>query len=121
LKADPVGSGRFRFVRWTQGSSLEIAADAGNYRGRPSLDRMIWTVTPDYPGALTKLKGGEADVFDALHADNVAEVASNPKLHVVTTPGMDYGFLQFNLRDPKDQKRPHPLFANRELRRALTM
>jgi peptide/nickel transport system substrate-binding protein len=121
LKAHPVGSGRFRFVRWTPGSSLEIAADSGNYRGRPSLDRIIWSVSPDYLGALTKLNGGEADLFDVLHADNVDEVARNPKLRVVTLPGMDYAFLQFNLRDPNDQKRPHPLFSNRELRRALTM
>jgi peptide/nickel transport system substrate-binding protein len=120
-RMDPVGSGRFRFVRWTQGSSLEIAADTANYRGRPSLDRMIWSISPDYLGALTKLKGGEADVFDVLHADNVDEVARNPKLRVVTLPGMDYAFLQFNLRDPNDRRRPHPLFANRELRRALTM
>lgn len=120
-RTDPVGSGRFRFVRWTQGSSLEIAADTANYRGRPSLDRVIWSVSPDYLGALTKLKGGEADVFDFLHADNADEVARNPKLRVVTLPGMDYAFLQFNLRDPSDQRRPHQLFANRELRRALTM
>lgn len=121
LKANPVGSGRFRFVRWTQGASLEIAADTSNYRGRPFLDRIIWSASPDYLGALTKLKGGEADVFDVLHADNVNEVARNPSLRVVTLPGMDYAFLQFNLRDPEDPKRPHPLFANRELRRALTM
>lgn len=120
-RANPVGSGRFRFVSWTQGSSLEITADTANYRGRPSLDRVIWSMTPDYLGAVTKLVGGEADVFDALHAENVAQVAANPKLRVVTLPGMDYAFLQFNLRDPSGEGRPHPLFASREMRRALTM
>lgn len=120
-KADPVGSGRFRFVRWTQGSSLEIAADTGNYRGRPPLDRIIWSVSPDYVTALTKLTGGEADVFDALHADNVNQVAANPQLRVITLPGMDYAFLQFNLKDPAAKGSPHPIFGNREMRRALTM
>ena len=120
-KANPIGSGRFRFISWTQGSSLEIAADTANYRGRPLIDRVIWSMTPDYLGAVTKLAGGEADVFDALHADNVGQVAANPKLRVAALPGMDYAFLQFNLRDPANGRRPHPLFGNREMRRALTM
>ena len=34
---------------------------------------------------------------------------------------MAYSFLRFNLRDPGDTARPHPLFAERDLRRALAM
>lgn len=120
-RANPIGSGRFRFVRWTQGGSLEITADTTNYRGRPSLDRVIWSVAPNYLGALTRLNGGEADVFDALHAETVSGVARNANLRVITLPGMDYAFLQFNLRDPKGRQRSHPLFGSREMRRALTM
>jgi peptide/nickel transport system substrate-binding protein len=117
----PIGSGRFRFVSWTPGVSLEIDADTGNYRGRPSLDRVIWTMAPDYMGAVTKLLGGEADVFDALHAETAAQIARSPNLRTVILPGMDYAFLQFNLRDPSNLRAPHKLFANRDLRRALTM
>jgi peptide/nickel transport system substrate-binding protein len=36
-------------------------------------------------------------------------------------PGLEYQFVHFNLRDPADNRRPHELFANRELRRALAM
>ena len=34
---------------------------------------------------------------------------------------MDYAFLRFNLRDPANRNRPHPLFGDRKLRRAITM
>jgi peptide/nickel transport system substrate-binding protein len=34
---------------------------------------------------------------------------------------MDYAFLRFNLRDPQAPTRAHPLFGDRELRRALAM
>jgi peptide/nickel transport system substrate-binding protein len=34
---------------------------------------------------------------------------------------MDYAFLRFNLRDPADRARPHPLFGDRNLRRAIAM
>jgi peptide/nickel transport system substrate-binding protein len=35
--------------------------------------------------------------------------------------GFDYAYVQFNLRDPAAAEREHPLFADAELRRALTM
>jgi peptide/nickel transport system substrate-binding protein len=34
---------------------------------------------------------------------------------------MDYAFLRFNLRDPDESSKPHPLFQQRELRRAVAM
>src|SRR5438105_5068545 len=36
----PVGSGRFRLVRWDAGQRIELIADTANYRGRPPLDRV---------------------------------------------------------------------------------
>src|SRR5215212_2070679 len=63
VRLDPVGTGRFRFTRWVRESSLEITADTANYRGRPGLDRVIWSVAPDNQTAATKLLGGEADLY----------------------------------------------------------
>ncbi len=111
--ATPIGTGRFRFKRWTRGSSLEITADTGNYRGSPGLDRVIWSVAPSAGTAVTKLFGGEADVFAALKPEDAAEAKQRSQLRVTSGPGTDYYFLAFNLRKP--------IFASRELRRALTM
>lgn len=121
VRLDPVGTGRFRFNRWARESSLEITADTANYRGRPGLDRVIWSVAPDNQTAATKLFGGEADLYSGIRPDHVAQVVKNPRLRLVTLPGMSYVFMGFNLRDPKSRQRPHPLFGSRELRRALTM
>lgn len=117
----PIGSGRFRFRRWEKGSSVEIVADTTNYRGRAKLDRVIWTIAPDYTTALTRFLGGVADLFDALRAEDLDQVVRHPNLRVVTLPGTDYNFLQFNLRDPAHPDRPHPLFGDRSLRRAIAM
>jgi peptide/nickel transport system substrate-binding protein len=117
----PVGSGRFRFVRWVPGSTIEIVADTTNYQGRAKLDRVIWTISPDFTAAVTKLLTGEADLFEAMRSENVAAAARIPTLRVTTYPGFVYGFLLFNLRDPKVHERPHPIFGNAAVRRALTM
>ncbi len=121
LARKPMGSGRFRFVQWTPGSSIEVAADSGNYHGRPSIDRLIWSIAPDPKTVFTRLIGGEADVLEQVPVGDLPQLAGHPELKTVLLPGLDYNFVTFNLRDPKNQARPHPLFGDRELRRALTM
>ena len=117
----PIGTGRFRLRKWDKGASVEIIADTSNFRGRARLDRVIWTVAPEFQTAVTKLFSGGADLFDALRPENLRELARHPSLRAIVLPGMDYAFLRFNLRDPANKARPHPLFGNRELRRAITM
>ena len=121
LARSPIGSGRFRFVSWQAGSSVEIAADTGNYRGRPRLDRMIWSIAPDPNTAFTRLAGGAADVLEQISAAQLPQLAPHKEIRTSLLPGMDYNFIQFNLRDPANAARPHPLFGDRMLRRALTM
>lgn len=116
----PVGSGRFRFVKWVPGQSIELAADTLSYRTRPNLDRVILTIAPDFNTALTRLLGGEADVLEQIPASSLADLAKDTSVRTVFVPGLDYNFLQFNLRDRKRKTAPHPLFGDRALRRAFT-
>jgi len=117
----PIGSGRFRFARWVPNQTVEIVSDTANYRGRASLNRVIWSISSDFNTAATKLLTGEADFLEAMRADNVAEAAKKPSVRVRLFPNFSYGFLMFNLRDPKHHDKPHPLFGDRNVRRALTM
>jgi peptide/nickel transport system substrate-binding protein len=118
---NPVGSGQYRFVRWIPRAAVELAADTTNYRGAPKLSRLIWSIAPDFNTALTRFLSGETDFFEQLRPENLADVAKNPALRTRQFHSLQYQFAQFNLRDPANHTRPHPLFGNRELRRALTM
>jgi len=111
--ATPIGTGRFRFKRSTSGSSLEVTADTANYRGRPGLDRVIWWFAANGATAVTKLLGGEADLFAALKPEDVGAATRSSGLKVISIPSTAYVYLGFNLRKT--------IFASRELRRALTM
>lgn len=116
-----IGSGRFRLKRLDKGSSGELVADSGNHRGRAKLDRVIWSVTSGATTSAAQLLSGAVDVFDAMRPEDVREAARNPDVRVLAVPGLDYVFLQFNMRDRADNNRPHPLFGERELRRAIAM
>jgi peptide/nickel transport system substrate-binding protein len=117
----PIGTGRFRLRKWNKGASVEIVADTSNFRGRAKLDRVIWSVAPEFHAGLAKLFGGEADLFEGLRPENLPELARHGNLKTVILPGMDYAFLRFNLRDPANDQRPHPLFGDRNVRRAIAM
>lgn len=116
-----IGSGRFRLARWQPGQRLEIVADTANYRGRPRLDRVVFTPSPDFSSAVTRFFAGDADLFDQLRPENIAKLAGDTVRHALRYPNLQYATLAFNLVDPKQPKQPHPIFNERAVRRALTM
>jgi peptide/nickel transport system substrate-binding protein len=120
LASKPVGSGRFKFDRWDRGARVVLVADTGNYRGQPSVDRVIWTISSDYTGAALRFVSGAADFLDVVKPDFVARISGSGARVVITVPSLDYGYIGFNLRTA-DGKAPHPIFSNRAVRRALVM
>ncbi|HEU4989940.1 MAG TPA: peptide ABC transporter substrate-binding protein [Gemmatimonadaceae bacterium] len=117
----PVGSGRFRFVRWEPGSRLEIVADTGNYRGRARLDRVIWAISPDNNAAFTQILSGDADMLENATPDQLKAAAGHAGLRPFLWPSLQYVFLGMNFRDATHSAQPSPYFADVRVRRALSM
>jgi peptide/nickel transport system substrate-binding protein len=116
----PVGNGPFRFVRWDHGQTIEVAAADSFFLGRPSIDRVIWTIVPQNNVAVQRVMTGEADFIERVGADDIRTAATNADVMTTANGANQYGYIVFNLHDG-DSNRPHPILANRELRRALTM
>lgn len=118
----PVGVGPYRFVRWTAAQFLELAGDSTFFLGRPGIPRVVWRFAPDHGSAMRQLIAGEADVLEFLGApENIRLVERAAHLMVREYPSLFYTYLTFNLRDPQDRSGPHPLFADRAVRRAVVM
>lgn len=117
----PVGSGRFKFARWEPGTLVEVVANTEHYRGRPKLDRILWTIAPEFNAAAARLFSGEADYLEYLRPENVEEIKKHSELTMTRYGSLDYGFMWFNLRDPRNNARPHPIFGDVGVRRALSM
>jgi len=117
----PVGDGPYRFVRWQAAQSIELVADSTFFLGRPGIRRLIWRITPDLQVAVQQVIAGEADIREQLVTpDNVAR-ARAAGLSLYPFRGSVYTLLDFNLRASDDTTKPHPIFADRTLRRALSM
>jgi peptide/nickel transport system substrate-binding protein len=118
---NPIGSGRFRLSQWAANESIELVADTTHHRGRPHLDRVIFAVTPDANALTARLASGEIDAAEIGNAAQFRTLSQDPDLGTRILPAFDYAYLQFNLRDPRDRDRPHPIFGDVALRRALFM
>ena len=118
----PIGDGPYRFKSWKAGESLELTADSSFFLGRPHIPRLIWRFTPDLQVAVTQLVAGEADALEVLVSpDNIQRVKGAPQLATYPYKGSGYGYLGFNLAANGDSTKPHPLFGDRSIRRALAM
>src|SRR3989442_11377233 len=118
----PVGDGPYRFVAWKAGESVELAADSTFFLGRPHIRRLIWRFTPDLQGAVKQVIAGDADAVEVLgQPGNVKLGRAAPHLALYPYPGALDGFLRVNPSTGGDTTKPHALFGDRRLRRALTM
>jgi peptide/nickel transport system substrate-binding protein len=118
----PVGDGPYRFVRWTPGQSLELAADSTFFLGRPHIRRLIWRFTADLTVAVTQVVAGEADALQVLVTPaNIARATDATHLTLYPYAGSTYNTLSFNMRANGDSTHAHPLFGDAAVRRALVL
>jgi peptide/nickel transport system substrate-binding protein len=110
---NPVGNGPFKFKRWVPQQYIELTANDDYFLGRPHLDRVIWKVVPDRTNLLTQLERGEIDFYHHFPPEAYERLSKNPNLKIYRFPSRSYTYVAWNLRNP--------LFANRNVRRALNM
>ncbi|HEX2217325.1 MAG TPA: ABC transporter substrate-binding protein [Gemmatimonadales bacterium] len=121
--ARPVGSGPYRWVRRVEGEFIELAANEDFFLGRPAITRLIVRVAVSADARINLLLAGEADAIDNIPPPltNIARVEAARHLRVVPVPSNNLGYLLFNHRNPADRDRPHPILADRDVRRALIL
>ena len=120
LTRAPVGSGPYRLGRWDVNSTVELLANPDFFLGAPGVARIVVQVVPDLNLTVSQLIAEETDFADFLGSpSNVQRVRETKEVAVIDFPSLAYVFVGFNLRDPSSPNRPHPLFANRDVRRAI--
>ncbi|MET3290137.1 UNVERIFIED_CONTAM: peptide/nickel transport system substrate-binding protein [Brevibacillus sp. OAP136] len=109
---NPVGTGPFKFVEWKRNDSITLEKNPDYWnKGLPKLDKLVFKVIPDNSARLTALNSGEIDIMDGLNPDDAQSVKDNKDLQLFLRPGMNVGFLSFNV-----EKKP---FDNPKVREAI--
>lgn len=95
---EPIGTGPFKFVRYDKDQMVRMEAHESYFRGRPKLDRIVFSITTDASVRTQKLKAGECHlVYDPAAAD-FDSIRSDGNLKIIEAQGMNVAYLGMNVR-----------------------
>jgi len=102
----PVGTGPYRVKTWLPGQSLLLEAFPGHFGGSPHIPQLKLIFLADAATRFLNLKAGRIDVMElspAQYAVVKGHPEQWPQFALYRCRGVRYGFLGFNLRDPRWQ------------------
>ncbi|HEY7790440.1 MAG TPA: ABC transporter substrate-binding protein [Vicinamibacterales bacterium] len=101
FRRHPIGTGPYEFVSYATDDQVVLKANPDYYKGAPRNAGLVMKVVPDDTMRGLELEKGTVDlVVNTLAPDIVAQLRHNRALQVIESPGSDYAYLGFNLRDP---------------------
>src|SRR5579864_4067116 len=116
----PIGTGAFRFVSYTPGVSVILDANKDYFKGKPKVDRLVFTITTQPAAALLALRAGNVDTIEeslGVPATDVASLRNSSKYEVGSIVYYTVLHLDFNQRPEAIAK--YPWLNNRDVRVAL--
>ncbi len=97
LMKEPVGTGPFKFVSWTQGAELVLEKNADYWKGEPKLEKVVFKVVPEVNTAISMLQTGEVQFIDAIPSEQLGRIESLNNAEVIKNAGTPVYYLGFNM------------------------
>ncbi len=97
----PIGTGPFRFVSQVPDKEVVLERNPDWWQTPPSIQTLRFNVVPDTITRALELQRGSADAaLNALTADMVESLRSDPNLVIQSGPGAELSYINFNTADP---------------------
>ncbi|MSQ01072.1 MAG: hypothetical protein EXR71_04140 [Myxococcales bacterium] len=131
----PLSSGRWVMQSWEKGKSVTLEPNPSYPGALPGLARVVFRIIPEYAARLLELQQGGIDLMESVQvADADALIREHPEIKLHTRGYRSQDYVGWNSIDPvawkaelEAGKRPdpagmplHPLFADPDVRRALS-
>lgn len=101
LATKPMGTGPFKFVSWTKGSSISLEAFPDYWGGRPKLDKIELKIVPDNSARVVAVESGDLDmVISPLSPQDVQRMTGKQGFVVERVPAAGYTYINLNCSDP---------------------
>jgi len=101
LSALPIGTGPYRFVRYDVDDKVILEAFEGYRGGPPSNAGLVFKIVPDDTMRSLEIRKGTADVMvNDVPPDVAYQFEKNDEARIIRSPGLDFSYLGFNMRDP---------------------
>ena len=96
----PVGSGRYKFVKWLKNDYLELEANENYWGDKPAtIKKLIFKTIPETGSRMAALQTGEVDIATNVLPFMIPKLKKNPNIKVVSGPSGRVIFIGFNLLD----------------------
>ena len=97
----PIGTGPYKFVRYDVDDQVILAPFGNYYEGPPKNAGLVIRVLPDDTMRGLELRKGSIDlVVNDLPPDIVYQLEKEGRYRIAQSPGLDFAYLGFNMRDP---------------------
>lgn len=93
----PIGSGRYKFVKWVQGDYIELEANE-NYWGEPAtVKTLIFKVIPENGARVAALQTGEVDIATNIPPFLVSGLEKDKNIKIISGPSGRVIFIGMSL------------------------
>jgi dipeptide transport system substrate-binding protein len=108
----PVGTGSFSFVAYQKDAVIRYKAHQ-SWNGKPKIDDLIYAITPDPTARYAKMKANECQVMIAPNPADLAAMAQDSTINLMSQAGLNIGYMAMNTQKPP--------FDKVEVRKAIAM
>jgi peptide/nickel transport system substrate-binding protein len=94
----PVGTGAYRFVSYTKGAELVMAANDRCWQEPPAVSRALFKILPDDSLRLQALLAGKVDLIRDMDERDMRRYKDQPGIVIITRPALGVSLLGVNFR-----------------------
>ena len=111
ISANPIGTGPYKFVKWTLGDKIEFEAFEDYWQGAPAIKKLTYRIIPEGSSRTIALEAGEVDFIVEVDNNDLGRLESNDGITVINKTGTSFNFLVLN-----NERFP---FNNQDFRHAM--
>jgi peptide/nickel transport system substrate-binding protein len=111
ISKNPIGTGPYKFVRWSKDEEIALEANPGYWRGAPSIKTVVFRPIPDDAVRVAALQNGEIDIAVNIPPHLASIIDKHPKLVLSTAPSIRTIQLMFYTHQMDAQHKPTGPYA----------
>ncbi len=97
---NPIGTGPYKFTKWTMGDSIEFEAFDDYWGGAPAIKHMIWKIIPEGSSRTIALEAGEIDFIVEVEAMDYDRLKSNDDVAIYEYSATEHNWMMLNNEKP---------------------
>src|SRR5438046_8154054 len=106
ISKNPIGTGPYKFVRWSKDEEIVLEANERYWRGAPNIKTIVFRPISDDAVRVAALQNGEIDLAVNIPPHLAAIIDKHPKLFLSTAPSIRTIQLMFYAHQMDAQHKP---------------